>query len=683
VPESTYRLQLTPSFGFEQAAGLADYLADLGISHVYLSPILQAMPGSSHGYDVLDHSRISSDLGGEEAFRAMVARFRSAGLGVIVDVVPNHMAASSGRTEWFDPGRRFFDIDSLAAIRVEDPEVFTATHQLLLRLAAEGLIDGFRIDHPDGLADPRGYLGRLPEFWVVVEKILAGAEELPRDWRCAGTTGYDALGMADGLFVDPAGREPLLDVYQRFTGECRDFASVAYEAKREIARGTFGREVARLVRLLPEFDAADLTTVLVEILAGFGVYRAYVVPGEPPPAASVQAVDAAVAAARRHLPARLHEMADAVGAAVLRAGPAELIVRFQQTTGPVLAKGVEDTAFYRWSRLISLNEVGGDPARFGVSVAEFHAFAARLARDWPDTMTTLSTHDTKRQEDVRARLAVLSERPGDWARAVEQWHDIADPDLDGETEYLIWQSLAGAWPGLSVRGPDRLRGFVLKAIREAKRHTSWSAPDPDYEEAVLQFADRVMASTFLGALITGFSELIEDDERVNSLGTKLIQLTMPGVPDVYQGCELAGYALTDPDNRRPVDFGLRRDLLGGIRRGAVPVNQGAEKLLVTTRALRLRREHPEWFGADYTPLAAEGPAAAHLIAFRRGQAVTLATRLPAGLRRAGGWAGTAIQLDGSSWHDLISGARYHGDRLELATVLDRPYPVALLVPGVP
>ncbi len=812
TPVSTYRLQLRESFGFRQAAELADYLAALGVTHVYLSPILQANPGSPHGYDIIDHSHVSVDLGGEDAFRAMVKQFHGHGLRVVVDVVPNHMARptpeslnkqlwsvlyrgkASEYAHWFDVDwdaqegkllmpilagpveqclddflidtapktpenaehrgpvlryfdhvlplrdnvadlplgmllaqqhyrligwreaatqlnwRRFFDIDTLIAVRVEDPDVFAATHQVVLRLYDEGLIDGLRIDHADGLADPEGYLRRLAEAtrgaWVVAEKILAPGEELPA-WDCAGTTGYDALSLVGGLFVDPAGEPPLTDEYVRFTSGKRHFAEVARDAKRGIADATFTAEVSRLTRLFARADfpalaglaEADLHDVLVELLAAFGVYRAYATPGEPPPEFAVAVVSAAAASAREALEPRLYPALDAVCAAVLGLGGVagdaarqaardELVVRFGQTTGPVLAKGVEDTAFYRWPRLASLNEVGGDPDIFGVSPAEFHAAAGHLAARWPATMTTLSTHDTKRQEDVRARLAVLAEWPEDWAHKVAEWHGLAIWLTDGaaaqaterapepDLEYLMWQTLVGAW----LIGEDRLRSYLGKAMHEAKTRTSWTVRDPGYEEAVLGLADAVLADPELVAGIAEFVARIAPDARVNSLGAKLVQLTMPGVPDVYQGCELTGLSLVDPDNRRPVDYQRRRRLLAALRAGQEAVGLDAEKLLLTSRALRLRRDHADWFAGGYTPLACEGPAAEHAVAFLRGDhAVTVVTRLPAGLRRRGGWGDTVLPLPELHWRDVLTGVRHAGLRPPLSE-LTRRLPVALLIP---
>jgi (1->4)-alpha-D-glucan 1-alpha-D-glucosylmutase len=771
---------------------------------VYLSPILQATPGSAHGYDVVDHSRVSADLGGETAFRDMVARFRALRLGVIVDIVPNHMAVpvpeslnrplwsvlrdgtGSPFADWFDvdraaqdgrllmpvlggpvsdclgdlkidtggaepvlryvdhvlpvrpgteglplPGlldaqhyrladwhlaatelnwRRFFDISSLIAVRVEDPAVFEATHEVILRLVAEGLIDGLRVDHPDGLADPRGYLRRLADrtggLWVSTEKILSGPERLPADWPCAGTTGYDALGVIGGLFLDPAGAGPLTAAYERLTGGPARFAGVAGAAKREEAGQALAAEVSRLARLAgeaghPDLDglsAGDRTTVLTELLTAMPVYRAYVVPGEPAPPASAAVLARAAAVTRPRLPERLHAALDAmVGLVLGRNGEhAQLIVAFQQVCGPVMAKGVEDTAFYRWSRLAALNEVGGDPDSFGTSPGEFHEFAARLARDWPASMTTLSTHDTKRQEDVRARLAVLAEIPGAWAAEVTRWHERAVALASGaapepDTGYLMWQTLAGAWP----LDRERLTGYLRKAMREAKSRTSWTDPDAEYESQVMTFAELVLDDEELTGQIARFVAGLDADARANALGAKLVQLTMPGVADTYQGCELAGLRLVDPDNRAPAEFARARDLLAALDAGeppaaldAGPLDTGkldtgkldTGKLLVTAAALRLRREHPDWFAGEYAPLAAEGPAARHAVSFARGgPAVTVATRLPAGLRSGGGWAGTVLPLPHAGpWRDLLTGASHPGARPLLSDLLHR-LPVALLV----
>jgi (1->4)-alpha-D-glucan 1-alpha-D-glucosylmutase len=846
-PAATYRLQLHAGFGFEEAAATAGYLAGLGVTHLYLSPILQAAPGSMHGYDVVDHSVISADLGGEGGFRALVAELRRLGLGVIVDVVPNHMSIGapeslnhqfwsvlaggpdSPAAHWFDidwaarggrlllpilggppakcaddltidpagdprhpdsgpvlryfehvlplrPGtaglpltellelqhyeladwrtaaadlnwRRFFDVTTLIGVQVQEADVFAATHEVLLGLVAEGLVDGLRIDHPDGLADPRGYLRQLATAtsgcWVVTEKILEGAEQLPADWRCAGTTGYDSLAMVGGLFTDSSGAGPLTSEYVGFAGGPAAFAPVAAAAKHEVAAGSLAAEISRLARLAPGtahpalagVGADDLRAVVAELVSAVSVYRAYVVPGEPPPAASVALLTAAAQQARGRLPGRLHPALDALAAIAsnpvpagtddrdeVRAARAELAVRFQQTCGPVMAKGVEDTAFYRWSRLTGLNEVGGDPGRLGVSPAAFHAFAARLARDWPATMTTLSTHDAKRGEDVRARLAVLAERPAEWAAEVTRWHDLATALLisargDGgpwpepDTEYLMWQTLVGTWPA----DAGRITQYLTKAMREAKTATSWTEPDAAYEDAVCDLARAVIADARLAGQVAAFAARVEPDARSNAVGAKLVQLTMPGVPDIYQGSELGWLPLVDPDNRRPVDFGRRRAMLAtlddpaadnpalagpGLGSTGLAAGDGDatlldwQKLLVTSRTLRVRRDHPAWFAgasdplAAYDPLAAHGPAADHAVAFVRGRhAVTVATRLPATLRHRGGWADTTLLLthpsdapDEPAWRDVLTGTVHLGARLPLAQLTER-LPVALLIPA--
>lgn len=728
-PSGTYRLQLrgTPEerFGFAEAAALAPYLAALGVSHVYLSPILKAAPGSTHGYDVIDHSRLADELGGAEAFGAMAARFRAHGLGLLVDVVPNHMAIpepddlniplasvvaegpASPYAKWFDidweagggrlvlPGegepnyRRFFDISGLIGLRQEDPEVFERTHALLLGLVDDGLMDGLRIDHPDGLADPRGYLRRLeeaaPDAWLLVEKITEGEERLPADWPCAGTTGYDSLGMVGGLFVDPAGEKPLTDHYVSFTGGPRDFEEVKHDARLHAATHGLKPEIDRLLRVLRRVVGErrpGLERALVELLVSMPVYRAYVVPGEDAPQQAVDVLNDAARRARAHLPVEQHDDLDNVVDLALGRGEhtdAEFIVRFQQTSAPLAAKGVEDTAFYRWNRMAALNEVGGDPGRFSVSPEDFHSFCIRIAREWPSTMTTLSTHDTKREEDVRAWLSVLSEVPGEWAEAVDRWRrwGPAESPLEPDLEYLLWQTLVGAWP-LTV---GRLEEFLTKAMREAKTRTSWIDPDPAYEEAVLAYARRVLADPDLVTDVTAFVSRLARHARVNSLGQKLVQLAMPGVPDVYQGCELTGLALVDPDNRRPVDYGRRRERLHRLDTGRPPKDVDDEKLLVTSRTLRLRRAHPEWFGpgAGHEPVAARGPAAEHVVGFARGEAVALATRLPVALERLGGWGKTRVDVVQQGWRDVLTGCTHMGPFLDAGRLFEH-LPVALLVP---
>ncbi|MBF8187942.1 malto-oligosyltrehalose synthase [Nonomuraea sp. K274] len=708
-PTSTYRVQLTPDFGFAQLAEIAGYLRDLGVSHVYLSPILQSMPESRHGYDVVDHSRIREEFGGATGFREMAQQLAAHDLGLVVDIVPNHMntvnaqfwsvlkdGPGSPYASWFDidwvdgkvalpvlgddgvepvvdgdvlryhehvfphpghyrltgwregPGyRRFFDVSTLIGLRVEDPAVLFATHEVIFWLLDEGLVDGLRVDHPDGLADPRGYLERLRDragsAWTVVEKILIGPERLPDDWPCDGTTGYEVLNRVNGLFVDPSGKEPLVRLFTELTGQPGEYRPVMARAKREVLELFFGAEVDRLARA-----ASSDPEVVRELLAAMPVYRAYVVPGEPPPPESAEIVELAADACSPAVRPLVREVLY---------GSAESIVRFQQACGPVMAKGVEDTALYRWYPLACLNEVGGEPDAFGVSVEEFHDFCAEMR---PYSMTTLSTHDTKRSEDVRARLSVLSEMPEEWAAAVGEWSSAVrfDPCLD----YLAWQNLMAAWPISAERFAD----YLLKAAREAKTAISWINPDPAYEWALRDFAEAAVRLP-----VGEFTERIEPFAMSNSLGAKLVQLMMPGVPDVYQGNETTDFSLVDPDNRRPVSYPAKPE-----------TSWDAAKLLVTTQALRLRRR----LGgvATYAPLWAEGEAAEHVIAFARGaaadprdrpRAVAVATRLPVRLA-ASGWGATTLTLPPGSWRDLLTGGLHTG-RIPLAHLLGQ-YPVSLL-----
>jgi (1->4)-alpha-D-glucan 1-alpha-D-glucosylmutase len=793
IPQATYRFQLHADFGFDDAAAVIPYLAGLGISHAYLSPILQAAPGSMHGYDVVDHSRLSEPMGGRPALDRLSERLSEHRMGAVADVVPNHVAVptpeslnkalwsvlrlgpGSPYAAWFDvdwgagdqpllmavlgqrigkvladgelsvdgevlryyeheyplrPGtenlpleelvtaqwyrlahwrvadeelnyRRFFDVDTLAAVRQETQEVFDATHELLLELLQEGKLHGFRIDHPDGLADPRGYLRRLAErtggACVVVEKILEGKEQLPSDWPCAGTTGYDALLRVGGLFVDPAGAAPLAALHTELTGASADFGPVVEEAKREIVRHGQYAEVHRLVELLARICQDDVRLrdhtrrafheVVVELLVQFDVYRAYVVPGEEPSPEAVAAVERAADRARANLDEDRQETLDVVLHLLLgretspldEKARAELIVRFQQTCGPVMAKGVEDTAFYRWLRLSSLNEVGGDPAHFGVTPEEFHAYAAQLNRDWPKSMTTLSTHDTKRSEDVRARIGVLSEQPTVWSEAVHEWRRLSEehrsPLLDGSTEYLFWQTLFGTWDD----GPlaeERMQAYLLKAIREAKRHTSWTSPDEEYEQSVAAFVSGVLQDETVLESVRRFADGQTEYVRAATLGQKLVQLTMPGVPDVYQGTELVDLSLVDPDNRRPVNYEERIDRLQRLDQGGKPADLSDEKLLVTSRALRVRRQYPDAFAGSYTALPT---SSGHAIAFARGDAViTVATRLPAALDRLGGWGESTVVLPEGQWQNVLTGRDVGTGAARIDDLL-ADLPVALLV----
>ena len=755
-PTSTYRLQFSAALTFADVAALVPYLATLGAGAVYASPLLQAMPGSTHGYDVADPTRVADVLGGEAGRRELVGAVRGHGLALVVDIVPNHLGVavaaanpawwdllthgpSSRFAHWFDvigwpvrlpvladspdaladlridgdvlryhehafplaPGtaagtpqqvheaqhyrlvswradvgyRRFFAISELAGVRVEEPEVFAATHREVLRWVAEGDVDGLRVDHPDGLRDPTGYLHRLrrhaPGMWLVVEKILEPGEELPRCWPVAGTTGYDALAEVDGVLVDPTGEAALTALDTELTGVRTDWAQLVHDCKLDVATGMLGTELRRLAALIPAVDTA--AEALAELLACFPVYRSYL------PFDGHQYLTAALDDARRRRPDLDAALADL--APRLRDPEDELAIRFQQVSGAVTAKGVEDTAYYRWTRFVALNEVGGNPARFGLAVNGFHAAAARRERVAPHGMTTLSTHDTKRSTDVRARLAVLAELPEQWAAAVAEFTELTEavgatvpgPPLG----QLLWPTLGGAGPV----SPDRLHGQLEKAVREAPTRTSWADPDVGFETAMHAVADAALDDPTLRAALTRVATLITPPGRSNSLSATLLQLAMPGVPDVYQGGELWDLSLVDPDNRRPVDFAARTDLLSRIDAGWWPDlddsdDGGAVKLLVVSRVLRARRDHPERF-TGYTPLYAVGPAAGHAVAFARRGAVAVATRLPVGLAARGGWRETTLALPDGSWTNALTGRQASGC-VPLATLLT-PYPVALLL----
>ncbi|HSL66227.1 MAG TPA: alpha-amylase family glycosyl hydrolase [Gaiellaceae bacterium] len=617
---AVYRLQLSPSFGFRDALAVVPYLRDLGVSHLYLSPSLQAARGSTHGYDVVDPTRISGELGGEAAFRELC----SAGLGVLLDVVPNHMATSEEENRfWADPAlrrrffdvdertgwyRRFFDVGGLGGVRVEDEGVFATTHGKVLELVRDGLVQGLRIDHPDGLADPRGYLERLrtegvEHVWV--EKILEGDEHL-REWPVEGTTGYEFANDVTALFVDPAGEEPLTRLYEEVTGERRPFAEVAHEAKLEQARTTFRPELELLRRL---HDHPGLE----EAVASLHVYRTYVEPWS-----------GRVAQEDREALARVPDDLRRVLLLEDPSVPGEFVTRFQQTTGPVTAKGVEDTALYRWLRLTALNEVGGDPARFSLAVGAFHAANAERAERFPRHLLATTTHDTKRSGDVRARLAALAWMPDEWAALARSRVGAFDDPNEG---YLALQTVVGAWP----LDEGRLRAYLEKALREGKRTTDWLEPMLGHERRVGDAAVGLLADPAVVAL----SERLAAAGRRISLGMTLLKLTSPGIPDLYWGDELELLALVDPDNRRPVDWELRRRLLRGAGEPA--------KLRVVREALALRARRPDVFAGAYEPL----DAGDDVCAFRRGRDVTVVVPLRARATKDAAGRGAG--------HDLLEG----------------------------
>ncbi|MYS18749.1 maltooligosyl trehalose synthase [Streptomyces sp. DvalAA-14] len=815
TPASTYRVQLQPGFTFADTAAAVPYLAELGVTHLHLSPVLEAVPGSTHGYDVVDHQTIRAELGGEQGLRELSRTAREHGLGLILDIVPNHMAVptpeylngplwqvlrdgpASPYASWFDidwaaqdgkvllpvlgeplpdalgslsvvrdeaaggaalayydhrfplrPGteelppaelveaqhyrlaywraartelnyRRFFTISDLIAVRVELPEVFEATHATVLRLLRDGVADGLRIDHPDGLADPAGYLRQLARAcggrWTVVEKILQRDESLPADWDCAGTTGYDALDRIDGLFTDPVGAAAVADFYREFTGIEDDrggrWAPTVARAGYRVVSRELSAEVSRLERTAeraraaipgsPPYGPEQLADAIRELLLRVPVYRPYVVAGAPATAEDTAMLEHAAAEARRETAPELAAALDFVRDLALgRAGgtsgggtgtgggadAADFVARFAQVASALHAKSVEDAAFYRYVPLLSLNEVGRDPAEPATTPAEFHAYCERMRRERPATGTVLSTHDTKRSADLRLRLAVLSELPDAWRAWLGERPERGArlglaPGPDRHTEYTVFQTGVG----LGACRPERLVPAALKAVREAGLHTTWTEQDEAYEKAVAAFTEQGPCG--VQEQDTGdFAATLHPYEQANVLGAALLQLTMPGVPDLYQGTEWPVRTLVDPDNRAPMNSAPAgspqadaHDTLRRLLEGATPDSFDEAKLRLTAVALRLRREHPEWYGpaAAYEPRPADGPAADHCVAYLRGGgALTAVTRLSRRLEEAGGWRDTVLPLPPGRWRDRLGGGTYEG-RVPLAELL-ADSPVVLL-----
>jgi (1->4)-alpha-D-glucan 1-alpha-D-glucosylmutase len=875
-PRATYRIQLQPQFGFAAAEQIVPYLAELGISHLYTSPVLQAVSGSTHGYDVVDPTRVNTDLGGSEAYADLCKRLQSNHLGQLIDLVPNHMAIAGRQNPWWwdvlengpasrfatyfdvdwetsderwpnkillpvlgdhygrvleagqfrlsyadgsfilhyfdhmfpiDPSslpellaraatnsetellaflaeshkrlprpivkareaverrhrdkavlidlldrlyreepqsaaaleaeidklnrdpdaldaliqqqnyrpafwrtassdlgyRRFFDINSLVGMRVEDPEVFAATHALPVAWAQQGRVQGMRVDHPDGLRDPAGYLQRLrdscPEAWIVVEKILAPEEKLRADWNIAGTTGYDFLNLVEGLFIDPDGQAALTEFYTRFAEAETDFAALVRACKRQILVELLDSDLGRLASLFVaiceqhrrhrDYTRHDLRQALLETAACFPVYRSYVraesgqVTSEDERVIE-QAISAAIMERRDSDPELFHFLRNIL---LLRVnGPLEneLAMRFQQLTAPAEAKGVEDTAFYRFHRLIALNEVGGTPDRFGVSVRQFHQACELNQREFPQTLLASSTHDSKRSGDVRSRLALLSEIPVRWGRTVRAWSEqneqYRSADIpDRNVEYLFYQTLIGAWP-ISA---ERAAAYLEKAIREAKQQTSWTNINADYEEGIQRFVQATLADTGFCAAIADFVAELLLPGRINSLAKTLLKLTAPGVPDIYQGTELWDLSLVDPDNRRAVDFSLRHRLLQELpeltpEQLLARIDEGLPKLWLIRQALHLRADWPQLFNqqSDYCPVFASGEKADYLLAFlRAGRVLTLVPRLILG--RGEHWSDTRIKLPPGNWRNILTGDDYSAGDVRLDHLLTR-FPVALL-----
>jgi (1->4)-alpha-D-glucan 1-alpha-D-glucosylmutase len=826
VPRATYRLQFNEHFRLRDGTALVPYLCALGISHIYASPLLMARPHSVHGYDICDFHRLNPELGTEADLAELVGTLRDHGMGLVLDVVPNHMGIGSLLNSWWwsvlseglaspyaryfdiewdspDPRlrgkvllpvladaydrvlergelqlafqdgawvlryfdqlfpvapaslparlapylsrppaagpeireinasveeldrllrgqhylltdwraadselnyRRFFTIAGLAGLRIEDEQVFAETHALIGRWLESGWLDGLRVDHPDGLRLPEQYLRRLralaPKAWIVVEKIIEPGESVPAAWPVAGTTGYDFLNLVGGLFVDPNGEGPLADFYAEFTGEAGDYSAIVREKKLRVLRGPLATEVNRLARILIRITAPDggrfrfkrdkLRDAISEVAAAFPVYRTYADPAEAAPGeADATFIGEALDNARQRRPDLGPEPFDLLGDLLLlrRHGSIEddFMLRFQQLTGPVMAKGVEDTAFFCFNRLLSLNEVGGDPGKFGVGIAAFHEACRTRRQFWPYSMLATSTHDTKRSEDVRARLHLLSEVPQAWRQAVLRWAGMnerhrRDGWPDRNAEYYFYQTLFGAWP-LSV---DRALACMEKATREARQHTGWKHPDAAYETAMREFVTDVLGDAgFREDLERSLAPLVEAGE-INSLAQTLLKLTAPGVPDFYQGSELWDLSLTDPDNRRPIDFGRRRGLLARLEAlspGEVwrQRAEGLPKLWLIRQVLAERRHQPDLFagGSEYEALSATGTAADHAIAFMRGgRAITVVPRLVVGLD--GNWGDTTLDIPQGQWKNVLTGESIGSGAVPLAVLLSR-FPVALLI----
>lgn len=875
IPSSTYRLQLHKDFTFDDAGSIADYLHDLGISHVYSSPYLQAAPGSMHGYDVVDHRSLNEELGGKPGHERFCQRLSEVGLGQVLDIVPNHMALGEQNRYWWDviengaaspyasffdidwqpqeerlrnkvlvpiladqygrvledggitvvrngdrflveaagqtlpvaPNslpiilaraaeyaksdtlnflaasfsrlpdpdmsdrravtarhrdknvlhrllaricdeeagvceaidrsiadlnrsldalddflnqqhyrlaywkaadqqlgyRRFFDVNTLIGLRMELEHVFEETHGMLIDWLREGVLDGIRVDHPDGLRDPLQYFHRLrehaPDGWIIGEKILEPGEFLREGWPIDGTSGYDFLNVALNVLVRPEGMEALNASYAGFTGESIDFPVIAHDKKIAVTEQALGSDVNRLTSLFVEicecnrnyrdFTRAEIRRAIREVASCFGIYRTYVVPerGEIIEEDRQYITRATQCAAdnRTDMNSTLFDfMRDVLLMEVTGKKETEFVLRFQQFTSPVMAKGVEDTAFYCYNRLTGMNEVGGDPGHNGLSLADFHAYNAKMQGTHPLTMTTLSTHDTKRSDDVRARLATLTEIPGEFAEAVARWSGMNGKLRTGEypdrnSEMFFYQTLIGAWPITA----ERMQTYMEKAMREAKQQTSWVANNKDYEDALRKFIDESMASQPFLADLEKFVDRIRIAGETNSLSQTLMKYTAPGVPDLYQGAELWDYSLVDPDNRRPVDYDRRRSLLSemksmGVAEVIARREDGVPKLWTIYHALQLRREHPGWFGAEaaYIAVEAEGDKRDHVIAYVRGDNVLAVTqRFPLTL---GSWGATAIVVPVGKWKNRLTGEQVQGGKVLVRNLLES-FPVALLV----
>ena len=805
TPVSTYRIQLGPEMSFDDARQSLDYLERLGVTDIYLSPILQAAPGSTHGYDVVDPTSISADLGGREAFERLADEAHKRNMGVIVDLVPNHMGVPtpiyhnkalwsvlrdgphSEFADWFDgtedsdgilmpflgerigtaltegkitreetvvPGfedegpqpvlkyfdhifpvrggtealplpmcvakqfyrlaywkvaneelnfRRFFDVDTLLAVRVEDPEVFQATHAVLFELFEDGKIDGFRIDHIDGLADPRGYLRNLSlatgGAWVAVEKILEPDEELPSDWPTAGTTGYDASWRISQLQIDPAGHNDMTAVLTDIGANPQPLTVTIEKAKREIATGSLHAEVYRIADLAYQICHDDIMLrdhthswiqqCITELVIAFPRYRAYIVPGEPADNEAIRLVEEAAKVAATRLDPQLLDTLEVVvnlvlGRSVGSASHAqqdirdELVVRFQQTCGATTAKGVEDTAYYRDSTLIALNEVGGAPATWSLAPDDFHSWASHNAKYWPVAMSAGSTHDNKRSEDVRERIGVLSQFAPQWRGMIAQLHPFAE-GVYPETENFLWQTLVGTWTEDGPIEIDRLKDYMLKASREQKLWTTWTEQGTEDEQKLLDVIDEIYANEDVMATLADWFKLTSPAARVAILSRKALQLTCPGVADTFNTCETTQNYLVDPDNRRPANFDELSQLLDKVNEQG-PEGLAEEKMFLTARLLRLRRRRPDAFvgpNASYRPLAC---STGHVVAFARGaepQVVTVAARLLPGIQTSESTTEHTVVLPSGHWIDALSRREFPGGEAKVSELLET-FPCAVL-----
>jgi (1->4)-alpha-D-glucan 1-alpha-D-glucosylmutase len=788
-PQSTYRLQFHAGFTFADATAIVSYLAELGVSHVYASSYLRAKPGSTHGYDVIDHCRLNPELGTQADYDAFLAALAEHGMGHILDVVPNHVGVATNDNAWWNDVllngraskyakyfdiqwdasprpelkgkvllpvlgapygevlekgelklkqedgrwwvyyydrcfpingdvsvdlsvdeldcllerqhyrlaywrvasdeinyRRFFDINDLAGLAMEREEVFRDTHAFIMDLVKAGKVTGLRIDHPDGLYDPAAYLNRLQaaagrETYVVVEKILATDEQLPADWACHGTSGYDFLNMVNGLFVDRCNEQTFTEIYQDITGDHTSYDDLVYENKRRILNESLASElhmlawrldrIAQCHRSSRDFTLNGLRTALREAVACFPVYRTYIASNNVSDVDRhhiVTAVECAIEQNPNTAPAVFHFIRDTL---LNPADEAKLDFagKFQQLTAPVTAKGIEDTTFYQYHRLISLNEVGGDPSQFGVSPERVHAYFTDRAKRWPFALSTLSTHDTKRSEDVRARINVLSEIPDAWRDTAGRW--VKRMDIPADEAYLLLQTLIGTWLGRPDRTfMERIQAYMLKAIREAKLRTSWTDPDADHEAKVNVAVERLLRDEAFIRDFEQFHRRIDELGTVNSLAQTLLKLAAPGVPDTYQGSELPEYSLVDPDNRRPVDYNRRQAALSGLQE---------PKLRLHAEVLRLRRKHPMLFTTgEYVPIYASGQRAEHVFAFLRRdsewQALVLVPRLTANLN---GWDDTTIAVP-AAMLSVFGGGPIAKGNARVGDLL-KGFPVALLV----